>query len=109
MNQFWVWVLFSFTRLQGIKQAEAEQQCSPALFSLRLCIVYVPAGGEGEGKSGHVAVFQRRHKKFIKINCKVNKQVAEAFVAVYACSAGSIRWEGGGWQGQLALNTPLTA
>lgn len=41
--------------------------------------------GEGKRKAGHVAVFQRRHKKFIKINCKVNKQVAEAFVAAYAC------------------------
>lgn len=64
------------------------------------------------GKSGHVAVFQRRHKKFIKINCKVNKQVAEAFVAAYACRAGegsAREREGVGRQGQLALNTPLTA
>jgi len=42
-------------------------------------------------------------QKVHEINCKVNKQVAEAFVAAY------VEARPNSWQRQLALNTPLTA
>jgi len=42
-------------------------------------------------------------QKVHEINCKVNKQVAEAFVAAY------VETRPNSWQRQLALNTPLTA